>query len=35
LGRGDVETAFQVEAHSFSKTAIEKIEKAGGSATKI
>ncbi|TVQ73903.1 MAG: 50S ribosomal protein L15 [Balneolaceae bacterium] len=35
LGRGDVETAFQVEAHGFSKTAIEKIEKAGGSATKI
>jgi large subunit ribosomal protein L15 len=35
LGRGDVETAFQVEAHSFSKSAIEKIEKAGGSATKI
>jgi len=35
LGRGDVETAFQIEAHSFSKSAIEKIEKAGGSATKI
>ncbi|MGM0737917.1 MAG: 50S ribosomal protein L15 [Bacteroidota bacterium] len=35
LGRGEVKTAFQVEAHSFSKTAIEKIEKAGGSAIKI
>lgn len=35
LGRGDVKTPFQVEAHSFSKTAIEKIEKAGGTATKI
>ncbi len=35
LGRGEVETAFQIEAHRFSKTAIEKIEKAGGSATKI
>ncbi len=35
LGRGEVETAFQIEAHSFSKSAIEKIEKAGGSVTKI
>jgi len=35
LGRGEVDTAISVEAHGFSKTAIDKIEKAGGSVTKI
>lgn len=35
LGRGEVDKAYTIEAHGFSKTAIEKIEKAGGSTTKI
>jgi large subunit ribosomal protein L15 len=30
LGNGNVEKAFTVHAHAFSKTAQEKIEKAGG-----
>ena len=32
LGGGDLEVALTVKAHAFSKTAKEKIEKAGGSA---
>ncbi len=32
LGGGDVDVALNVKAHAFSKTAIAKIEKAGGSA---
>ncbi|MEX0779242.1 MAG: 50S ribosomal protein L15 [Balneolales bacterium] len=35
LGRGEVEKAYTIEAHGFSKTASDKIEKAGGSITKI
>lgn len=35
LGRGDVEKAYTIEAHGFSKTAVDKIEKAGGTVTKI
>lgn len=35
LGRGEINAAIQVEAHGFSKTAIDKIEKAGGSVNKI
>lgn len=35
LGRGEIESAIAIEAHAFSKTAIEKIEKLGGSVTKI
>jgi len=35
LGDGDVEAAYQVTAHAFSKSAKEKIEAAGGSATVI
>ncbi|MEX0681224.1 MAG: 50S ribosomal protein L15 [Balneolales bacterium] len=35
LGRGEVNTSLKIEAHGFSKTAIDKIEKAGGSVTKI
>lgn len=35
LGRGETEGALHVEAHGFSKSAVEKIEKAGGTATKI
>ena len=35
LGRGEVNDSLTVEAHNFSKTAIDKIEKAGGSVTKI
>jgi large subunit ribosomal protein L15 len=30
LGNGDLKTAIEVAASAFSKTAIEKIEKAGG-----
>ena len=30
LGNGDLTTAFNVTAHSFSASAKEKIEKAGG-----
>lgn len=33
LGTGDVEGAYQISAHAFSKTAREKIEGAGGSVT--
>ena len=33
LGGGDIDTAIKVSAHAFSKTAQEKIEKAGGMAT--
>lgn len=32
LGKGDVQKAFTVKAQAFSKSAIEKIEKAGGKA---
>ena len=35
LGRGEVKGKIHIEAHGFSKTAVEKIEKAGGSVTKI
>ena len=35
LGNGDAGSAFQVTAHRFSKSAREKIEAAGGSATEI
>ncbi len=33
LGGGDIDVALKVTANAFSKTAKEKIEKAGGSAT--
>ncbi|SOE23277.1 ribosomal protein L15 [Spirosomataceae bacterium TFI 002] len=33
LGRGELSSALQVRANAFSKSAIEAIEKAGGSAT--
>ncbi|MEM6645788.1 MAG: 50S ribosomal protein L15 [Bacteroidota bacterium] len=33
LGSGDAETALTVTAHAFSKSAKEKIEAAGGTAT--
>lgn len=32
LGRGDLTTNITVQAHKFSKTAVEKIESAGGKA---
>ncbi len=32
LGNGDLDVALTIKAHKFSKSAIEKIEKAGGSA---
>ncbi len=32
LGSGDLQSAITVHAHKFSKSAIEKIEKAGGKA---
>jgi large subunit ribosomal protein L15 len=35
LGRGELSKAFTVHAHSFSKTAREKIEAAGGSCQLI
>jgi large subunit ribosomal protein L15 len=35
LGNGEITTAITVHAHKFSKTAQEKIEKAGGKAVLI
>ena len=35
LGTGDVSKALNISAHRFTKTAREKIEKAGGSITEI
>ena len=35
LGNGELKKALTVQAYSFSKSAIEKIEKAGGKAQKI
>ena len=35
LGNGDVSKSFNISAHRFTKTAKDKIEKAGGSATTI
>ena len=32
LGNGDVEAAISISANAFSKSAVEKIEKAGGKA---
>jgi large subunit ribosomal protein L15 len=32
LGSGDLQSAITVHAHKFSKSAVEKIEKAGGKA---
>lgn len=35
LGRGELKTALQVQAHAFSATAIKAIEAAGGTAETI
>jgi len=35
LGEGDLEKSVTVKAHKFSKTAVEKIEQAGGKAEVI
>ena len=35
LGNGDVSKAFKISAHRFTKTAKDKIEKAGGTAANI
>lgn len=35
LGTGDFETKVEIEAHAASKSAVEKVEKAGGSFTII
>jgi large subunit ribosomal protein L15 len=35
LGNGEVSKALKIAAHRFTKTAKDKIEKAGGSATEI
>jgi large subunit ribosomal protein L15 len=35
LGRGEITSKINVEAHAFSKSAIEKIEKAGGSVKTV
>ncbi|HEX6279448.1 MAG TPA: 50S ribosomal protein L15 [Pyrinomonadaceae bacterium] len=35
LGNGDLSKGLNISAHRFTKTAKEKIEKAGGSATEI
>ncbi|MFA0962600.1 50S ribosomal protein L15 [Roseivirga sp. BDSF3-8] len=35
LGRGELKGKVEVEAHAFSASAIEAIEKAGGKATKL
>ena len=35
LGDGDLKHPLSIKAHAFSKSALEKIKKAGGSAHKI
>ena len=35
LGRGELKTKVNVQAHAFSETAVKAIEKIGGTATKI
>jgi large subunit ribosomal protein L15 len=35
LGRGEAPSGLRVSAHAFSATAVQKIEAAGGSATKL
>lgn len=35
LGNGEIERALTIKAHKFSKTALEKIEKAGGKAVAL
>jgi large subunit ribosomal protein L15 len=35
LGTGEISKAFKISSHRFTKTAKEKIEKAGGTATQI
>ncbi len=35
LGNGEISKAIKISAHRFTKTAKDKIEKAGGSATEI
>ncbi len=35
LGDGELKTALQISAHGFSKSALEKIQKAGGKAEVI
>ena len=35
LGTGDIEKALKIKAHAFSKSAREKIEKAGGTVEEI
>lgn len=35
LGRGDIETKFEITVHTASKSASEKVEKAGGKLTLI
>ena len=35
LGNGDIKKALKISAHRFTKSAREKIEKAGGAATVI
>lgn len=35
LGDGDIATSITIKAHKFSKTAREKIEKAGGTAEEL
>jgi large subunit ribosomal protein L15 len=35
LGRGELKSKVNVQAHAFSETALKAIEKAGGTATKI
>jgi len=35
LGSGDISKSFKISAHRFTKSAKDKIEKAGGTATEI
>ncbi|MNY69936.1 50S ribosomal protein L15 [compost metagenome] len=35
LNRGQISSAVEVQAHGFSASAIESIEKAGGKAVKL
>ena len=35
LGDGELTSGYKISAHAFSKSAVEKIQKAGGTADKV
>lgn len=35
LGRGDIDTKVDIEVHASSKSAVEKVEEAGGTVTQL